>query len=427
MSRISVVGMDDLLEAKKSNVLIILLICLVVTIILGLTISSLYREKASSLQAAKMKVSAQAQLFGESATSVLYDVDLILLATKHLLEKDTVREGTFPQSIETFIRAQLTFLPQVTGMAFVSTAGELLYSEGTWKNTALPSLVAHRDEWLELFVGATQQGDDARILLSRRVENHAGAFIGVIAAEIAPNYFYKKYENNLGMDVAAIVLFDTAGAVLSGWYDDDEGQHSFTGISLRNVPLFSSLTRSLLLAGGLQMYEDRESIISTSQLTGFPFHIAVVGKKEIFLDNWYAETRKNLAILAVSALLAGAATLLAWSHRKKRWQTENELRLHQLHLEEMVIERTEKISLINKDLARKNEDLQQAMAEIKILSSFLPICSHCKKIRDDQGYWSQVEEYISSQTGTEFSHSICPGCAAIHFPDLDIYGETDDA
>ncbi len=418
--------MNDLAEVRRSNRLIILLVCLVVIIILGLTISSLYREKESSLQAAKMKTSSQAQLLGESATSVLYDVDLILLAVKHLLENDTVQEGTFPQSIETFIRAQLIFLPQVTGMAFVSTAGKVLYSDGTWKNTALPSLAAHRDAWLELFVGATQQGDDARILLSRRVENRAGAFIGVIAAEIAPNYFYKKYENNLGMDVAAIVLFDIAGAVLSGWYDDDEGQHSFTGTSLQAVPLLSSLARSLPLAGGLQVYEDRESIISASQLTGFPFHIAVAGRKELILDTWYAETRKNLAILAISALLAGVATVLAWSHHKKRWQAESQLRQHQLHLEEMVIERTEKISLMNKDLARKNEDLQQAMAEIKTLSSFLPICSHCKKIRDDQGYWSQVEEYISSRTGTEFSHGICPGCAAIHFPDMDIYGETDD-
>lgn len=419
-------AMADPRQIKGNNGLIILLTCLIVGIILGMTVSSLYREKKSSLRAAKMKTSAQAQLLGANAASVLYDVDLILLATKHLLENDTVQEGTFPPGTAAFLRAQLIFLPQVTGMAFLSATGKLLYSSGTWKESPLPSLVAHRDEWLELFVGTRHKGDDARILLSRRVENRAGVFIGVPAAEIAPDFFYKKYENYLGVDVAAIVLFDIAGAVMSGWCSDHEGQHSCAGISLQDVPLFSSLAKSLPLAGGLQVYDDSTSIISTSQLTGFPFHIAVAGSKELALAYWLATTRKNLAILAISALLAGAATMLAWSHRKKRWQAENQLRLHQLHLEEMVVKRTKKISLINKELARKNEDLLQAMAEIKTLSSFLPICSHCKKIRDDQGYWSQVEEYIGRKTGTQFSYSICPGCAAIHYPDMDIYGETDD-
>ncbi|GAB6190659.1 PDC sensor domain-containing protein [Desulfocastanea catecholica] len=417
----------DFRQTGSPKGLIILLTFLVGAIILGLTISSLYREKKSSLQAAETKTSAQAQLLGESATSTLYDVDLILLATKHLLEDDTVEEGTFPRSIEMFIRAQLNFLPQVTGMAYLSTTGKLLYSSGTWEESALPSLIAHRDEWLELFVGATQQGDDARILLSRRVENRAGVFIGVLAAEIAPNFFYQKYENYLGIDVAAIVLFNIDGTVLSGWYNDHQGQHSFAGISLQDVPLFSSLAKSLPLAGGLQLYDDSANVISTSQLTDFPFHIAVAGSKELVLAKWLAAARKNLAVLAISALLAGATTMLAWSHRKKRWQAENQLRLHQLHLEEMVEERTKKISLMNKELLQKNEDLQLAMTEINTLSSFLPICSHCKKIRDDKGYWSQVEEYIGSRTGTQFSHGICPRCAAIHYPDFYNHDKTDDA
>lgn len=55
-------------------------------------------------------------------------------------------------------------------------------------------------------------------------------------------------------------------------------------------------------------------------------------------------------------------------------------------------------------------DLQKALDEVKTLSAFLPICASCKKIRDDKGYWSQVEEYIYSKTGTKFSHGICPDC-----------------
>jgi PAS domain S-box-containing protein len=56
-------------------------------------------------------------------------------------------------------------------------------------------------------------------------------------------------------------------------------------------------------------------------------------------------------------------------------------------------------------------ELQKAMSEVKILSGLLPICSSCKKIRDDQGYWNQIESYIKEHSEAEFSHGICPECA----------------
>jgi len=56
-------------------------------------------------------------------------------------------------------------------------------------------------------------------------------------------------------------------------------------------------------------------------------------------------------------------------------------------------------------------ELQQAMSEVKMLSGLLPICSSCKKIRDDQGYWNQIESYIKEHSEVEFTHGICPECA----------------
>ena len=55
-------------------------------------------------------------------------------------------------------------------------------------------------------------------------------------------------------------------------------------------------------------------------------------------------------------------------------------------------------------------DLQAALAEVKTLQGFLPMCSYCKSIRDDKNYWQRVEAYISKHTNTRFSHGICPTC-----------------
>jgi len=66
-------------------------------------------------------------------------------------------------------------------------------------------------------------------------------------------------------------------------------------------------------------------------------------------------------------------------------------------------------------------DLNKALSEVKKLSGLLPICSHCKKVRDDKGYWTQIEWYIHDHSEAEFSHSICKECADKYYPDMDIY------
>lgn len=62
-------------------------------------------------------------------------------------------------------------------------------------------------------------------------------------------------------------------------------------------------------------------------------------------------------------------------------------------------------------------DLEKALAEVETLSGLLPICASCKKIRDDQGYWNQIEVYIQKHSRTQFSHGICPDCLEKLYPD----------
>ncbi|MBI3568013.1 MAG: hypothetical protein HY084_07415 [Gemmatimonadetes bacterium] len=61
--------------------------------------------------------------------------------------------------------------------------------------------------------------------------------------------------------------------------------------------------------------------------------------------------------------------------------------------------------------------LEQALAEVRALRGILPICSFCKNVRDDRGYWQEVEVYMRAHSTTEFSHSICPECLHEHYPE----------
>lgn len=72
------------------------------------------------------------------------------------------------------------------------------------------------------------------------------------------------------------------------------------------------------------------------------------------------------------------------------------------------------------------EERERALADVKVLSGLLPVCASCKRIRDDEGYWKQIESYIRDHSEAEFSHGICPDCARKLYPDMDLYPESRD-
>jgi hypothetical protein len=87
----------------------------------------------------------------------------------------------------------------------------------------------------------------------------------------------------------------------------------------------------------------------------------------------------------------------------------------------MAQQEIERRKLAEQERDRVIRELQKALAEVKTLRGFLPICAGCKSIRDDAGYWNQIESYIKKHSDAEFSHGICPACAKKLYPDLKIY------
>jgi len=116
------------------------------------------------------------------------------------------------------------------------------------------------------------------------------------------------------------------------------------------------------------------------------FYILVGLAESEYLQTWYRE-----ALLSGSAVLGlvSLSLVLAWMARTT-WRKQMASQAEREHL---------------------IQDLTHALAEVKNLKGMLPICGHCKKIRDDQGYWNQMETYISEHTEATFSHGVCPDCA----------------
>jgi nitrate/nitrite-specific signal transduction histidine kinase len=99
-------------------------------------------------------------------------------------------------------------------------------------------------------------------------------------------------------------------------------------------------------------------------------------------------------------------------------------------LENRIDKRTSELKIANERLHQEIEErkqtiseLEQTLNEVKILRGILPICSYCKKIRDDKGYWNQLELYLMEHSRAELSHSLCPECAKKYYPDMKLYDE----
>ena len=89
----------------------------------------------------------------------------------------------------------------------------------------------------------------------------------------------------------------------------------------------------------------------------------------------------------------------------------------------MVVWMAFSITKLRDTIAEKDNlirELQKALGEIKTLRGILPICIHCKKIKDDQGYWNQLESYIHSHSEADFSHGICEDCARKYYAEYDL-------
>ena len=151
-----------------------------------------------------------------------------------------------------------------------------------------------------------------------------------------------------------------------------------------------------------------------------------------FIDRKGKTKHILLTIGSIADTQRSVASLLNITHRK---QVELELRKAHDELEHRIKERTADLEKANKQLQyevkervaaeRQKEglinELQLALSEVKKLSGLLPICASCKKIRDDRGYWNQIETYISSHSEAVFSHSLCPVCIDKLYGDEDWY------
>jgi len=143
------------------------------------------------------------------------------------------------------------------------------------------------------------------------------------------------------------------------------------------------------------------------------------------------ERTRDIPVIFLSALDDVSDKIRAFSvggvdYITKPFQEEEVLARVRAHLmlrtlQKAIEERNAQLEEKNVQLEEKNVQLEEAIANVRTLRGLLPICAGCKKIRDDKGYWNQIEAYVESHSDARFSHGICEECADRLYGDQEWY------
>lgn len=148
----------------------------------------------------------------------------------------------------------------------------------------------------------------------------------------------------------------------------------------------------------------------------------MIGRTTVGLNLWLSESERGAFIREIAG--GGSVRDFEATMRQKSGEFRTVLlssEILMIHGQESLLSTISDITFRKQAEAEREKligELQDALTNVKTLSGLLPICSACKKIRNDTGYWEHIEEYISKHSGADFSHGICPECARKLYPEV---------
>ena len=245
------------------------------------------------------------------------------------------------------------------------------------------------------------------------------------------NLFVEEFNDEDGRDIPQEIEGQWKILVV----DDDEDIHAVTRLALQG---FSFQGKKLILLEARSDKEAREILIDHSDIA--LMLVDVVMESDTAGLNLVKYVRNELKNESIRIVLRTGQPGVAPEQEVIRqyeiddYKSKTELTSEKLMTAMMLGLRTYEAmntkehyqKKLEEEVARRTASLQKALDEIKMLQGIIPICSHCKKIRDDHGCWSQFEAYIQKYSEAQFSHSICPDCARHLYPDFHLYDDDDN-
>lgn len=316
--------------------------------------------------------------------------DLALWAVKDEVE----RTGGAPRDLDGFLRRQHERVPGLLALRTTDARGVVVHGSGEGAGQVVS--LADREHFLRL-----RDDPDAGLVISkpllgrltgswvivaaRRLEGPGRRFAGMALAVISLDQFQRAFS---ALDVGphgSVALRDLDLGLIARY---PEAGSAGTAVGQKVVSqAFRDFAKSGQRVGIYRTttpFDQVQRTFAIRRVEGLPYFILVGVADRDYLAGW----RWEVAQESLEVALIWGLTLLGFALIRRTWLRQQGVRV----------------------------ELERLLAEVKTLGGMLPICSHCKKIRDDKGYWNQIEAYLNEHTDAEFTHGICPDCAREVFP-----------
>lgn len=255
--------------------------------------------------------------------------------------------------------------------------------------------------------------DSMTIFINHRIVDSQGKYLGAIGIGMtiqALQTLIQEYQQRFQRD---IYFVDYAGKLVL------RAEGLFPGSDhLTNIPGTGSLSRDILASDHYRadiLRNGKKIYLSTRYIQELKW-ILVAEQKEAGKKAYLNQIL--LVNILISLLITLSLVYLIHLSIKAYHNRLDEMAMNDRRAQLINQEQSDQIRKQNQDLLQANQQLEKALLDIDTLTGMLPVCSSCKKIRDDQGTWHSMEHYVQSHTRAQFTHGMCPDCMKKFYPDL---------
>lgn len=334
-----------------------------------------------------------ARVLERYVADTLSQADLAVWAVKDEVERAPADPGS-RRDLDAFLRRQHDRVPGLLALRTTDARGVIDHGSGIGAGSS--TTVADHEHFIRLrdVPGAglvlskpfmCKVTGTWVIVLARRLEHPDHSFVGMAHAVIALDQISKAFS---ALDVGphgSVALRDLDLGLIAR-YPEPVRAGTAVGqkVVSRELLAFAQSGRSTGVYRARTPFDQIQRTFSIRRVSDQPFYLLVGLAERDYLSGWWREVLQECLEVGFFTCL----TLVAFWMIRRAW-----LRQQAAH-----------------------GDMVRLLAEVKTLGGMMPICSHCKKIRDDKGYWNQIEAYLNEHTDAEFTHGICPDCAREVFP-----------
>ena len=361
--------------------------------VLSMAVVSLRQSWRNHQERAEATALNLAEVLDRNVADTFNKADLAVWAVKDEAER-TLRSPGNPGDLDTFIRRQHERIPGLLAIRTTNAQGVIDHGSGVGSGTSVN--VSDRDHFIRLREGSGAGLVISRplvgkltgtwvVILARRLEYPDRRFAGMVHAVIGLDQFAKAF-SALDMGAHGSLAIRDLDLGLVARHPEPVGAGTAIGqkVVSREFTSFVQSGRTSGIYRTRTPYDRIRRTFAIRRVPGLPYYVVVGLAEQDYLAGWRGEVIQESQEVVLFACLTLTASWLM----RRAWLRQKAAQAR----------------------------LESLLGEVKTLGGMLPICSHCKKIRDDKGYWNQLEAYLNEHIDAEFTHGICPDCAKEAFP-----------